>query len=300
MRKVIVEARINEYAPRTPNPHVPWTAAEIARDTKACVEAGASIVHFHARQADGSPAHDYESYRDPVSRIRDQVDVLIHPTLGVETASADPEQRLEHILRLAQDGLAPDFAPLDMVSMNMDMVDPVTGRFLTEDKVYVNTTATLRYFAETLRDAGVSPHLGMWNISALRTLHAFIRCGYVTPPLLITLAMAEGGALGAHPGSLSGLRAFFDFIPTEVPVTWGAALYRGDLFPLIPAIVEAGGNIWIGLGDHPYPELGFPTNAELIAAVAREVRACGAEIATVAEARAQLNRPTPAAVAAVS
>jgi 3-keto-5-aminohexanoate cleavage enzyme len=60
-KKLIIEVRINEYEMRQANPHVPWTAQEIAADAAACREAGASIVHFHARTAEGGAAVGHES-----------------------------------------------------------------------------------------------------------------------------------------------------------------------------------------------------------------------------------------------
>ena len=91
-KKLIIEMRLNEYELR--NRNVPWTAEELAQDAAACREAGASIVHFHARKADGSPAFDYESYRDVIAAIRASSDVLIHPTLGGPAHNASAQDRL--------------------------------------------------------------------------------------------------------------------------------------------------------------------------------------------------------------
>jgi uncharacterized protein (DUF849 family) len=291
MRKVVIEARINEYEPRDRNPHVPWTADEIAQDARACVEAGASIIHFHARLPDGGPDHSYEGYRDVIAAVRREVDVMIHVTLGAQTHGGDANSRLDHVLRLVDDGLSPDFAPLDMLSTNADMVDLATGKFVTENVVYQNSTATLRYFAEALREAGVTPQLGAWNIPALRCIEAFADAGFVSPPLAISLPLTEGGALGGHPGSEAGLRAFLDFLPYGFDHRWTTALFQGNLLPLIPYAVVRGGDISIGIGDYPYPELGHPTNAGLIAETASIVRGMGAEVASVAEARALFHRP---------
>lgn len=290
MRKVILEARINEYAKRDQNPHVPWSAGEIADAARSCADAGASIVHFHARKADGSPSHDYEDYRDAVAAIRAAANVMVHPTLGVESLQAGAEERLDHVLRLAADGLDPDFAPLDMVSSNADMFDPARHAFVTEDVVYVNTTGTLRYFAETLRGAGITPYSQIWHIPALRQMTAFLEAGYLDPPLFLSLAMTGGGFLATHPGTEAGLRAYFDFLPTHIATHWTTALFGGNLLELVPAIVEAGGHVSIGIGDYAYPELDHPENARLIAEAARIIRACGAEIATIDEARAMLGR----------
>jgi 3-keto-5-aminohexanoate cleavage enzyme len=286
MRKVVIEVRANEYEPRDRNPNVPWTAEEIAADAKACVEAGAAIVHFHARKPDGSPDHSYEGYRDVMAAVRAATDVMVHVTLGAQTHEGNAESRLDHVLRLVEDGLKPEFAPLDMLSTNADMFDPVANRFVTDSIVYKNSTATLRYFAEKLREVGVRPQLEGWNIPALRWIDAFLRAGHVTAPLSIGLPLTEGGAMGGHPGSEKGLRAFLDFLPEGGEHLWTVSLFQGNLLPLIPYAVERGGHIGIGIGDYPYPELGLPTNAALVAEVARIVRASGAEVATVAEARA--------------
>jgi 3-keto-5-aminohexanoate cleavage enzyme len=286
MRKVVIEARINEYEPRDRNPNVPWTAAEIAADAKACVAAGASVVHFHARKPDGAPDHSYEGYRDVMAAVRDATDVMVHVTLGAQTHGGSAESRLDHVLRLVDDGLKPEFAPLDMLSTNADMFDPVANRFVTDTIVYQNSTATLRYFAEKLREVGVMPQLEAWTIPALRWIDAFHRAGHVTAPLSIGLPLTEGGAMGGHPGTEAGLRAFVDFLPREIEHLWSVSMFQGNLLPLVPYALERGGHISIGIGDHPYPELGHPTNAALIAETARIVRDAGCEVATVAEARA--------------
>ncbi|MEP1030599.1 MAG: 3-keto-5-aminohexanoate cleavage protein, partial [Alphaproteobacteria bacterium] len=61
-KKVIIEVRVNEYMARDVNPNVPFTPDEIAEAAAACREAGASICHYHARNADGSPNHDPDAY----------------------------------------------------------------------------------------------------------------------------------------------------------------------------------------------------------------------------------------------
>src|SRR5690242_14409387 len=91
--KMILEARINEYAMRDENPHVPWTADEIAESAARCREAGASIVHFHGRNPDGSPLHGIEPYAEIIRKIRSKCDVLIHPTLGWFSNDDDPAAR---------------------------------------------------------------------------------------------------------------------------------------------------------------------------------------------------------------
>src|SRR3954468_18608993 len=133
MDKLIIECRVNEYAPRDRNPNVPWSRDEIAADAKAVREAGASVVHFHARQADGSPEHAYEAYRDTVRAIRQASDILIHPTLGYVTLNAPAAERLSHIRRMVEDGTPPDIAPMDMGSTNVSVLDE-QGRYLPDQE----------------------------------------------------------------------------------------------------------------------------------------------------------------------
>ena len=98
MRKLIIEARVNEYMDRAQgNPNVPYTPAEIAADAVACRKAGAAVLHFHARTADGAPEHSAASYADTVKRIRASSDILVHPTLGYVTLDQTAEARLDHI-----------------------------------------------------------------------------------------------------------------------------------------------------------------------------------------------------------
>ena len=137
VKKLIIEARINEYQSRDQNPHVPWLAQEIGEDAARCREEGASVVHFHARQADGSPDHSAETYAQAIREVRSRSDILVHPTLGYVTLDAGPEQRLAPVLELARDPQTrPDFAPMDMGSVNVDWYDPRALRFDTQGLVY--------------------------------------------------------------------------------------------------------------------------------------------------------------------
>ena len=175
MKKLIIECRVNEYNMRDRNPNVPWTTAEIASDAVACRRAGASIIHFHARKADGGPEHAYEPYRDTVRAIRAASDVLVHPTLGYVTLDAPAAERLAHIRRMIEDGCPPDIAPMDMGSTNVSVLRD--GRYVPEmeERIYQNSTATLHYFADHLREWHLKPYLQVWNLSFMRETIQFAR-----------------------------------------------------------------------------------------------------------------------------
>jgi 3-keto-5-aminohexanoate cleavage enzyme len=292
-KKVIIEARINEYAMRDGNPNVPWTPEEIARDAAACRAAGASIVHFHARRDDGSPSHDVGTYACAIRAIRSRCDILVHPTLGQITVAGD-EARIGPVAEMARDpATRPDFAPMDMGSTNIDTYDPVAKRFVTETKTYVNSVATLSFLAGRIRESGLKPLMIAWTVPFLRAVDAFIDAGLVAEPAMVCFTLTEGGIIGGHPGTVRGLEAFLDFLPANRRLEWSVLCKEGNLFPAAMASLERGGHVSIGLGDYAYRELGAPTNAQLVAEVVRMARSVGREPATPADVRAMLAMNAP-------
>jgi 3-keto-5-aminohexanoate cleavage enzyme len=287
-KKVVIEVRINEYAMRDGNPKVPWTPEEIALDAAACRAAGASIVHFHARQDDGSPSHDLGTYASAIRRIRSRCDILVHPTLGQITVAGD-EARIGPVVEMARDpATRPDFAPMDMGSTNIDTYDAVAKRFVTGKKTYVNSVATLSFLAKRIRESGLKPLMIAWTVPFVRAVDAFIDAGLVEEPAMMCFTLTEGGIIGGHPGTVRGLEAFLDFLPANRRIEWSVLCKEGNLFPAAMASLERGGHVSIGLGDYAYRELGTPTNADLVAEVVRMARAVGREPATPAEVRTML------------
>jgi uncharacterized protein (DUF849 family) len=289
MKKLIVEVRMNEASRKDANPNVPYTPEEIVADALACAEAGAAIVHFHGRNADGSETSDADVYRRIVSGIRAKSDVLIHPTLGQFFGGAGPDQRMAHIETLAEEGLAPDMAPLDTGSNNIDMFDWQAGEFIGDGAVYVNTGANLRYMAGRLREWGVRPQLCSWSIPNLRLAGAFLAAGLVPSPAFVTLVLSGERGIMGHPATEAGLRAYLDNMPAEA-IEWSALCGGQEIFPLLPMIMREGGHVSAGLGDAPYASLGQPANADIVRAIAALTREMGRELATPDEARAMLGK----------
>lgn len=288
MQKLIIEVRVNEYAMRDGNPNVPWTAEEIGRDAAAIQELGASILHFHARADDGSPAHTVDDYAKVIAKIRQNSDLIIHPTLGQITVK-DPSDRVNHIIELAKDSsLRPDLASMDIGSTNIDIYDRAARRFKTGHQAYVNTTEVLEYFARTFRECGVKPGLVAWGVPFLRALDAFLDAGLIDEPAYLLLCHTGGGLLGAHPGTAAGLRAYLDCMPQGRNVIWTVNCKGGNLLPVAMDAIARGGHVAIGIGDYHYAEIGAPTNADLVREVVHLARLAGREIATPQEARSML------------
>ncbi len=290
MQKLIIEARVNEFMMREQgNVNVPYTPEEIARDAVACREAGAAILHFHARKKDGSPEHDTASYADTVRRIRQSSDILVHPTLGYVTLDDSAEKRLAHVLEMAKDpATGPHFAPADMGSVNVDRYNDQARRFETTNLIYKNSTATLTYFTENIRRVGLKPYLVSWNIGFTRYIDAFMDMGLIDGPAFVCFCLTDNTWLGGHPGTLKGLQAHLDFLPRDKDIAWTVVNFGGNLFALAGAIIQLGGHISIGLGDYTYREIGMPTNAELVARIAQMARDLGRDVATPEEAKAIL------------
>lgn len=292
MDKIIIEARVNELAPRDDNPNVPFLPDEIVRDAVACYEAGASIVHYHGRTADGAPEHAPSFYLDTNAGIRDRCPILIHPTLGYVANDTDAMGRFAAVEEMMKSAAtAPDFAPMDCGSVNVDWWNPQAGRYDTTDLVYKNSTATLMHFADRIKHHGLKQYLVSWNVSFTRQIEAFMTMGVIPEPAYICFCLTDGIMLAGHPGTPEGLDAHITFLPKDRRVVWTVVNYKGNLFALTEKIIRAGGHISIGLGDYPYAEFGQPTNADIIARVAEQARALGREPASVEDTRAMLAIP---------
>jgi 3-keto-5-aminohexanoate cleavage enzyme len=292
MQKLIIEARVNEYASRRRNARVPWLADEIARDAAECRQAGASILHFHGRAADGAPDHRFECYRDIMLAARAASDLLLHPTLGAAELDAPAAARIAVVRRLAErPETRPDFAPMDMGSVNFDLYDPAAKRYATSGVIYRNGTDTLAHFAGAIRGAGITPYLSTWTVGAMRQIGTFLDMGLLAAPAFCCFILTGDILPAGHPGTPAGLDAHTPFLPRNHRVEWAACHYNGDLLPLVEKIIAEGGHVSIGLGDWPYEEYGRPSNAELVHRVAETARRLGRGVASVEETRAILGMP---------
>jgi uncharacterized protein (DUF849 family) len=285
MKKLIITVRVNEYMSRAVNRNVPFTPDEIAETARECREAGASIIHFHARNPDGSPCHAPEVYAEIVAKIRERTDILVDSTLGQITVS-ESENRLAHIRLMGQQSKTrPDFAAVDAGSSNIDAYDREKKAFRTLDKVYLNSTETCLFLAKGMTEAGVKPHLSVWAVPFVRMVEAFLDMGAIREPAYVQCVLAEGGIVGAHPCTNRGLEALIDFLPPQRRIEWTVACKEGNLFNVAALALERGGHLAPGIGDYPYPELDCPTNAGLVRRFADLGRAIGRVPATTDEAR---------------
>ncbi|NNL85811.1 MAG: 3-keto-5-aminohexanoate cleavage protein, partial [Myxococcales bacterium] len=223
------------------------------------------------------------AYADAIRAVRSVCDLPILPTLGATTLQ-DPVERVQHILELAKDpATCPELAPVDLASTNLDPYRAGRG-FLVEDEVYINSVRGLRTQIAEIRGAGVAVHAVLWNVGSARLLGAFLEMKELEAPLSVELVLSDQ-ILACHPATHAGLDALLEFLPGQGALPWLALCAGGSALSLIEAVVERGGHLSLGLGDWHYPELGRPTNAELIDHVVERVRGAGGEPASSDEAR---------------
>jgi uncharacterized protein (DUF849 family) len=289
MDPLIIEARVNEYATRNRNPNVPWLPREIARNATDCFEAGASIVHFHGRDADGAPDNRFETCRDTIAAVRESSPILVHPSLGYLTTSASLDKRFSVMQKLIREpGTHPDFAPIDMGSVNADLLDQRMPAFRQPGTVYLNKTDMLLGLAAKMRDARIKPSLTAWNVSFVRLIGAFADMSLLDAPLFVSLVLTDKILISGHPGTAEGLDAYLPFLPRNHPVAWAVTYIGGSMDHLLDKIILAGGHIQVGLGDYHYGENCSPTNAHIVANVVKRAKDLGRPVASVAEVQRML------------
>jgi 3-keto-5-aminohexanoate cleavage enzyme len=284
-RKLVITVHLNGPS-RATNPHLAYSPEEIAQQSLECWRQGASVVHYHiCDPVSGAPSADVALFAETERRIKQQCDIITFPTLGA--LSAPSAGRVSHIVEIAKDpATRPDCIPLDVITTNLDAYDAETKSFTSLDRVYSNTTRTLIDITERVSAVGVKPVPMFWNVASVRVTEKLVEMGVLKEPLFCEVSVYGEPYLGfGHPATIKGLNAVLDFIPPEADWRWTVSVIGANAFAVLANAIERGGDIAIGLHDYPYPELGFPTNAELIARVADLGRAMGREIATAAEAR---------------
>jgi 3-keto-5-aminohexanoate cleavage enzyme len=289
--KLVIQVRVNEGQMRNVSPHVPYSPAEIADQAVECWRAGASVVHYHARDPEtGAQSCDPELYADVVRRIKKECDMITFPTLGASLLPT-AEERLAHIVEMAKDpATRPDCIPVDMLTTNLDRYDSERREIITSgDRIYLNTTNMLRYLCENARAVGVKPISMIWNTAGARLTHEFLEMGLYEEPLVCELSLfGEGFGGYGHPPTVRGLQALLDFMPSGSNWYWMVDAIGINSFPILATAMAMGGHVVIGVADYAYPELGHPTNAELVERLVELARWMGREVASATEAREML------------
>jgi 3-keto-5-aminohexanoate cleavage enzyme len=283
-KTIITAALTGALTTRKQSPAIPYTAAEIAEEARRSVDEGASIVHIHARQDDGSPAWDIESFRRIDEELRQCCpDVIVNYSTGAVGLAR--EERVGHIA-----ALRPDMAALNMGSMNYAIYSEKHKTFY-HDHVFANPFGDIRFFLETMNQAGVRPELECFDSGHINNAQPLIDLDILRPPYQFSLIM---GVLGGIPAGTKHLVHQVDALPPGSH--WQVIGVGLKQWPLVAAALSMGGNIRVGLEDNLYLAPGelASSNGALVAKAAALVRMLGGEVASVAEAREMLRLPARA------
>ena len=244
------------------HPRAPLTPKEIADDVVRCAQAGASIAHVHARDAQGKPSQSADVYREIIDRIRERCDVVIQISLGMATPGFSFE-----------DALLPIALPAEMASL------PLVP-FLTDDK---SKQAQVREMAVCIQDSGKCPELSVYDERMLAGALSLIDCGAVKSPACFGLIVRD-------PASLKDGQAHVDNLVLQLPVgsQWWLAKGGDFAFELRSHALETGGHVRVGFEDSVNDFGGHqiaPTNAHFVDRMVELCAKLGRPVATAAQAR---------------
>jgi uncharacterized protein (DUF849 family) len=293
-RKVIITCAITG-AIHTPSmsPALPVTPQQIAESAIGAAEAGAAIVHLHARDPEtGRPDQTPEGFERFVGTIRDRSDVVINLTTG-----GAPWMKVEERVKPAEK-LQPELASLNLGSMNLALY-PMLNRYgnslpgwerehleNSRDNVFRNTFRDIEYVLATLRDAGTRFEFECYDIAHLYNLAHLRDRGLVTGPLFVQSVFGLLGGIGTHPDDVAHMKRTADRLFGE-DFRWSVLGAGRHQMSLASMSVAMGGNIRVGLEDSLWiaPGVMASSNAQQVENARKIVESQGLQVATPAEAR---------------
>lgn len=278
---VITAALTGVLANRSQCPYIPYTPVEIAEEAKRATDAGASILHIHARKSDGLPAYDIETYRQIGEEVRKRVpNAILNYSTGAIGISN--EERIHHVL-----ALKPEMAALNMGSMNYAIYSKQNKQFY-HDFVFQNPFKDIRYFLEKMKEVGTIPEMEVFDNGHINNAMPLIDMGLVPKPFVFSFVM---GVLGGIPISTKNLLHQASTVPEGAH--WQVIGIGRKQWQAIAAAITIDGNFRVGLEDNFYLPEGemAKSNGELVEAGVRLAKMLGKEVATIEETRTMLGLP---------
>ena len=293
-RRVIITCAVTGSI-HTPSmsPHLPITPRQIADAAVGAAEAGAAIVHLHARDpGDGHPTQDPKYFREFASDIARRSNVVINFTTG-GAATMTIEERLQPALQLK-----PEVASLNMGSMNFGLF-PMLRRYRdfkfgweqpylagSDDRVFKNTFKDIEYILTSCADNGTRFEIECYDIGHLYTAAHFLDRGLVEPPLFIQSVFGILGGIGPHPDDVVHMKRTADRLFGD-QYRWSVLGAGRNQMVVAKMSVEMGGNVRVGLEDSLWIGAGklAESNAAQVTAARTMIEATGLEVASPDDAR---------------
>ena len=296
-RKVIITCAVTG-AIHTPsmNPHLPVTADEITEAALGAVEAGASVIHLHARNEEtGKPDQSVEAFMRFLPRIKQNTDAVVNITSG-GAPGMTIEERLQPALKCK-----PEVASLNMGSMNFGLY-PMMDRFRdfkhdwelqhlegSRDMVFKNTFADIEYILTSCSDNGTRFEFECYDISHLYNLAHFLDRKLVKPPLFVQSVFGILGGIGPHPEDLMHMKRTADRLFGS-DYQWSILGAGRNQIPLAAMGAAMGANVRVGMEDSLWcgPGRLAESNAEQVSKMRQVLEGMSLEVATPDEARSIL------------
>lgn len=288
---VITCAVTGVLADRKQCPGIPYTPAEIAEECRRAYDAGASVVHIHARQDDGTPTFDPKVFARIKEEVTRRCPILLNFSTG--TILDDVSEQCAYIGESR-----PHIAALNMGTMNYSKYSSSRKAFVF-DMVFPNTYEKIVKLLEAMNAAGVKPELECFDTGHTHGIWPLLDMGVLNEPLQFSFIV---NVLGGIPPLVESLQLQTKIMPPGSE--WEVIGISKCGWRMIGAALALGGNVRAGLEDNLYLPSGemARSNGELIEVAARMVRDCGRKVASVEQAKQILGLdafvPAPAAAGA--
>ena len=294
-RKVIITCAVTGSI-HTPSmsPHLPVTAEEIADAAIGAAEAGAAVVHLHARNPqDGRPDQSPEAFAPFLKVIKQRSNVVVNITTG-----GAPTMSIEERVRPAAT-FKPEVASLNMGTMNFGLY-PMLARYKefkhdweapylegSRKGFFKNTFADIEYILTTCAENGTRFEIECYDIGHLYTLAHFLERGIVKPPLFVQSVFGLLGGIGGHPEDVLHMKRTADRLLGPENYHWSVLGAGRNQMPIAAQAAAMGGNVRVGLEDSLWISAGklAETNAAQVTKVRQIIEGLGLEIASPDDAR---------------
>jgi uncharacterized protein (DUF849 family) len=295
-RKVIITCAVTGSI-HTPSmsPHLPITASEIADAAIGAAEAGAAVVHLHARDPkDGRPDQSPEAFAPFLKVIKQRSNCVVNITTG-----GAPTMTAEERVRPAAT-FAPEVASLNMGSMNFGlypMIPRYKGKFKhdwelpylegSHDRIFKNTFKDIEYILTTCANNGTRFEIECYDIGHLYTLTHFLERGVVKPPLFVQSVFGILGGIGGHPEDVMMMKRTADRLLGPENYHWSVLGAGANQMRIAAQAAAMGGNVRVGMEDSLWigPGKLAQSNAQQVTKVRQILEGLGLEIATPDDAR---------------
>ncbi|MCE9573703.1 MAG: 3-keto-5-aminohexanoate cleavage protein [Deltaproteobacteria bacterium] len=253
-------------------PAIPYTPVEIAEEARRAYEAGAAIVHIHARNDDGSPTWS----RDTFAAIQREVKARCPVLINWSTGGAGPmTSRVDHL------SLRPAIAALNMGSMNYAKWSESKKTFAFQF-VFANSFDDILGFAKAMKEHNAKPEMECFDTGHVNSHGVLASLGLIEKPYHFSFIM---GVLGGIPATARHLAFQADQVPAGS--RWKVIGISRDQWPLAMAALSLGGDVRVGLEDNFYLPNGemASSNGDLVAEAAKMVGLAGRHVATLEEVK---------------